>query len=253
MSSHPVLEIPGWVPTEVAAAARMIVSDTEPPPEVMAVTQRLLSDAQMKRVWTELKRTRREGYRSGVVTLHLSQLPREVESWGAMARTWKTIAGENRSLGERLLERQFDSWSMSAELLEHHNPSTPVPHDMRHGLALALFFSFAVALYCAGERSITKKDVNRWERAFRKRGLNERADAVRSLVAKPEVSRLVIERQRIDPRLRAFIVNLALQVERIFGSPLARTIATTANVAFDKTEPKILTHETVKAILKKLP
>jgi len=251
MSRTHVLETPDWVPAKVAAVARIIVSD-DPPSEVIEVTQRLLSNAQMKRVWTELNRNRRENYRPTGETFHQSQLPREVESWGAMAETWSALAVENQSLGEDSLARQFNILSRHAELIDYHHPSPPVPDSMRHGLAMALFFSLAVALYSARDRSITQKDADRWEKAFRERGLNERAEAVRSFVAKPEVSRLVVERQRFDPRLRAFIVTLGLQVERIFGSPLARTIATTANVAFNNTASTAISHETVKAILKKL-
>lgn len=186
-----VLETPDWVPIEVASAARMIVS-AEPPSEVIEVVQRLLSNAQMKRVWTELNRNRRENYHPTGKTFHQSQLPREVESWGAMAGTWNALAAENESLGEEPLARQFNSLSRRAEFIEHYHPSPPVPDSMRHGLALALFFSLAVALYSARDRSITQKDVDRWEKAFRERGLNERADAVRRFVAKPEVSRLVV-------------------------------------------------------------
>ena len=114
MSSHTVLEIPYWVPVEVAAAARIIVSVEETPPEVVDVTQRLLSNIQMKKVWAELMRSRREDYRRSGESFHQSVLPREVESWGAMAGTWNELAAENRSIGEVLFARQFDFWSMSA-------------------------------------------------------------------------------------------------------------------------------------------
>lgn len=253
MSSPHVLEIPDWVPAEVAGAARIIVSVEETPPEVVDVTQRLLSNVQMKKVWTELMRNRREDYRPSGESFHQIQLPREIESWGAMAGTWKGLATENQGLGDGKFARQFGFLSMAAEVIEHKNPSPPIPDSMRHGLALALFFSIAVTLYCAADRSITKNGVERWENTLRERGLDGRSNAVRSFVAKPEVSRLVVERQRSDPRLRAFVVSFALQIEHIFGSPLARTIATTANVAFDLTESRMITYETVKAILKKLP
>ena len=49
------------------------------------------------------------------------------------------------------------------------------------------------------------------------------------------------------------VIGVPIDSSALKGSPLARTIATTANVAFDKAKPNILAHETVKAILKKLP
>lgn len=253
MFDHPILEVPEWVPAEVAAAARMILGNGEAPLDIVKVTQRLLSNVQMKKVWVELKRNRRDKYRPSGESFHSIQLPPEIDSQDALVQRWKAEAEENRSLGDEPLAKQFEFLSMAGQVIENNSPAPPIPDDMRHGLALALFFSLAVALYAARERSITQKEAERWENVARNRGLTEQAGAVRRFLAKPEVSRQLVKRQRVDPRLRAYIVNLAFQTRQIFGSPLARTIATTANVAFAETGSPAITPATVKALLRKIP
>lgn len=252
MTSLASLEIPDWVPTEVAGVARMMTTLALPPVEVVQVTRRLLRDERMQKVWTELGRCRREEYRPTNKKFHETNLPPEIESWGAMSQTWKSRAAENQAIGDQPFAAFFSTLARAAEVAANDSPSVPIPDHLRHGIALALYFAIAAALFVSGEKSVSRKDVESWEMGLRLRGFAERANAIHDIVAKPQVSRLIVDRQRQDPRLKAFVVNLAYWCESMFGDPMARTIATTANVVFEKTGPDELTRNTVRAFLKHL-
>jgi|GEM_PF-2596008 len=252
MTNSASLEIPDWVPAEVADAARFMTVWALPPVEVLHVAQRLLRDERMKKVWAELNRSWRDDYKPTNRKFHGAKLPQEIGSWRALSQTWKGRAAENAAIGDGLFSEFFSSLARAGEIAERCAPSPPIPSERRHGLAVALYFALAAALYVSGEETVSKKDVDSWETTLRLRGLRERANAVRELVATPQVSSLIVERQRFDPRVRAFVANLAYWCESIFGDSMARTIATTANVAFEKSGRDMLTRDMVKAILKNL-
>ena len=112
MNTLDSVESPSWVPPKVVDAARLISGEEDAPTEVVAVVRRLLMDERMKTVWAELNTCQRENYRSTDRKFHFSKLPPEVGSSAALAKTWRERTEENRELGDTVMAKQFEFWSM---------------------------------------------------------------------------------------------------------------------------------------------
>jgi hypothetical protein len=80
------LELPGWVPAEVADMARSLIpDDTALPPETFALIKRLIGDPPLEWVWRELLKHKRIAHASTPDLFYSSILPGAVGSWADMA------------------------------------------------------------------------------------------------------------------------------------------------------------------------
>ena len=239
-------EVPDWVPYGVRRAAQSLFDGDQPAQAAAAVT-RLLCDPRMEAAWRELTKRKREEHVSNTDPFHPSQLPRAVESWQSLGQAESQHAAEFRELGDE--ESAGIHEERAAMMSSGRLPDTskrPSAQEQEQ-LALALIFFSAIAIYCAGYQTISRKDLGAWVDDLRSAGKNDIADAYERHAAQPQNAKIIVGRRRTDPRIEAFIELMASQTRETFGAVLPTTIATITNVVFEGAD---FNRDAVRAILK---
>jgi len=91
---------PDWVPPAVARVAQIIwVTIDGLSLDSRLALKRLIHDQRMKTVWAELMKYQRDNYRVTQTPFHASNLPKEIESWDALAKAHRQRAADLRELG----------------------------------------------------------------------------------------------------------------------------------------------------------
>lgn len=244
-----MIEVPVWVPARVAQTARFIFDQFQSTDEAEAIAAltRLTCDVRMRDVWQDLDKRVRRDHRPTEKPFYRSTLPAAVESWGSLAAAWRARARQYRELGDALTAEGYEQNAAAMEEFDRKHPPTALAAEERHQLALATFFAMAVAAYQDRSRTVSRAEVNRVISDSVNKSREGQAAAYRRAAADPDVSRLIVARHRTDSRLEAFVETLARWTTQIFGVPLYGIIATTANVAFERTD---LDRQRIRAMLK---
>jgi hypothetical protein len=253
-------EFPDWAPLPVCKlAARMYVTGWNgADPELLLILNRLTSDARMENVWTELRKRRRQKYVKTNNFMHPATAPGLQTSWTPGARSLRERAKEMRRSRRQVEAKRLDIYAavseitIPQEILPELGPQ-PVPTQ---DFALAWFFDQVVKLARHPPKPITLSDVLRLRKPYvamasrlradaaKQKGYSEplmaAADAYEGLadeVAPSPTSPLVVRRKpRGDEELKGFSIAVIEVTKGIFGQRLLRTVATLANVVFDRTD-----------------
>jgi len=271
MTVSPLPIIESWVPEAVIDAAVRLHADLaaeENPEEGLAVLSRLISDPRMRLVWEELHKTKRnDKYETTNEFLYPARVTHL--SWAAehrkQARELREKGGERNESAARLLEAEAAVEEGMGDL----------PSDSRwseQDRAAQLFLKQA----CRSAINIEPtyfSDIQAKVAKLRTiaASLREQSVMLKSLGLKGEARKLdeiaadcedearitepnletddpwVIIRDRGDPKLRTYVVDLSIPTVSIFGTPLYGTLATVANVVFGL---NVLTAEKVREWLR---
>jgi hypothetical protein len=275
MSTEPEvldLELPQWLPSVVKLAAAKIDQHrlSEGTPDDIRLLNRLTSDERMKKVWREI------GSRSARIgSAQRFQHPTLFYN-ACLAREKRKKASELRSKGgyfdmatAKVLESEADVLAQAST--EAHNAWSA------EECAVYCFFYGAYDKALGPGPLPTRKslddlhkeysDVTKKLRALAERlramGMDHHAEELVRIALEVEENKLyietnyedrgtrIVERQRSDPLLQSYVVQLATITRVIFGSPLYGTIATTATVALDLKEPA--TGPEIREIIDRFP
>tara|TARA_R110000868_G_scaffold70819_3_gene207983 strand:- start:21718 stop:22461 length:744 start_codon:yes stop_codon:yes gene_type:complete len=239
---------PDWVPPAVVRVAQMILMtggslnlDSQ-----LALT-RLIHDQRMKTVWSELLKHQRDNYRVTQTPFHDSKLPKEIESWDALAQTHRQRAADFRELGGNDEAAWYDNEASFMESRHKQIQNSEITLEQRRELALVDLFSRAVAAYASGTETITRKEFGQYLGELRASGQSGVADAYERQASSEVGSRFLVDRRRTDARLEAFVETIALETNTLFGQPHFGTIATITNVTFDRSD---FSRQRIRTILK---
>jgi hypothetical protein len=212
------LSIPDWVPVAVAAQAadmwRHVTAFGLNSPfwlnalPGLARLRRLVCDERMGRVWCELQRMKRDG--SGFVNPAWGGHKQSNESQQeSMLWLFNLVAGYGNPLLVVRTHSEVDT--ERAKLVD-------AAEKLRSVSRIVSSFAPLRSEAIAAEANALCKEVER--RYGAPNGVN--------------IQKLVVKRHRGDPHLRAFIIMTATACKTCFDASLYGTVATIANVAFNR-------------------
>lgn len=274
-----------WVPAAIADAARRLYAEIETgekAAEAAEVLCRLYSDARMEGVWNELYKRR-----SGSFPVNEFVHPARISN-ASMAAVNRQRACQLRNNGDAVSGDEARLLEAEAELLEAEpDPIDPKWSEQDRAVQIFLTNAYRNALdirpvflsdiqsnikklgeiaeslrnHAATLQSIGMKDESRQ--------LTEVADNCDEEIESIDPSRnnaagrnqathfrphaddpWIITRERGDPELRTFIVDLSITTISCFGTPLYGTLATVANVVFSRDD---ITQSKVREMLRGTP
>jgi hypothetical protein len=227
----------GWVPSSVLAMANYLADATgDGPPEVRDLLRRLITDEQMRGVWQDLQKHKRDGYAPTAAQFYKAGLPGAVQSWAGMAAAWRSRAADYRDLGDEATAAQYEGFASAADARQASSQSVSLDQGDEHELVLALIFALAFSLYCAGLEMVKRTDIEQRIASLRADGEAEAADAFRRQAQISENSRFNVVRKRGDQRIHAFMEGMAKEMRAMFGQDMPGAIATITNVAFERSD-----------------
>jgi len=252
-----------WVPEAVADAAERLHAElaAENKSDGLAVLSRLVSDPRMKLVWGELYKKKRDSkYQTTEEFLYPARVTNA--SWAAIHRQQ---AVELRKIGGKLNESEARLLEAEATLEESAADSPTDTRWSEQDRAVRTFLYHAChsavdiqPVFLADMRAKIDElrgaaQTLRAEAAkLRRLGLegvtreflqvadscDDEARNLRPEQPSPSGRRAddpwIISRDRGDPKVRTFVADLLMETERLFGTPLHGTLATTANVVFSR-------------------
>jgi hypothetical protein len=198
------LAMPTWIPTPVARIAARLHDASMPTERI--VIQRLVCDARMRSVWTEMRKRARENYRKTARFSHpvapdaLAWLRSYANFCEQNATYWRKHGDERRAIaGEK----------EAAEI------RSLCPQDA----ACVSLFSIMFVAATLGFRTATTPEWQKWQKQVG--------------TTAPPPPRFIIQRRRGDQRARACGVALGNALQALFGSPCYRLTATSTAVALN--------------------
>jgi hypothetical protein len=198
------LTSPAWIPTPVASIAARLHDASMPTERI--VIQRLVRDARMRSVWTEMRKRARENYRKTNRFSH--PVADNAVVWlQSYAKFCEQNAAYWRKKGDEI--RATESEKEAAEM------RSLCPQD---AACVSLFGVMFVAA-TLGFRTTTALEWQEWQKQV-------------GTTASPP-SRFVIQRRRGDQRARACGVAIGNALQTLFGSPCYKLTATSTAVALN--------------------
>jgi hypothetical protein len=242
-------ETPSWVPPGVARLIEKLSEpDSTPVPVDPEVIRRLATDVRMRNVWAELTKKARDTDGTTGRAFHLGRLPDAVRSWGALAGAERAQSNRIGDLGDAEGAQAYKQLAEGMDFLDCMRAKPSIDSAQEHQLSLALLFLCTLSLYASNLTSVSKEEVEAWKQRELAAGNTSIAAAIDREVADPNVQRLIVARHRTEPRLEAFVEQMAIQLRQLFGNPLHGVLATVANVTFGRDD---LTRERVRTILRR--
>jgi hypothetical protein len=248
--------IESWVPDAVSDEAVRLyeqLATGKNPGESLAVLTRLISDPRMKLVWQELYKTKRDDkYETTDVFLYAARVSNS--SWAAEHRKQ---ASELRKKGGARNESAAGLLEAQAAVEEGIGDPPSDPRWSEQDRAAQLFLKHA-CWSAINIKPVYFSDIQVKVAKLRTvaASLREHSIMLKTLSLKSEARKLweiaddcedqarivepnldiddpwVIVRDRGDPKLRTYIIDLSIAAISIFGTSLYGTLATVANVVF---------------------
>jgi hypothetical protein len=248
-----------WVPEAVADAAERLHAElaAENKSDGLAVLARLVSDPRMDLVWGELYKQKRDSeYQTTEEFLYPARVTNA--SWAAIHRQQ---AVELRKIGGKLNESEARLLEAEATL-EEGAEDAPTDRWSEQDRAVQTFLSHA----CHSAVDIQPVFLADIQDKLGKLGkvsasLREQAKVLKSLGLGRDARKLgeiaadcddeawnlepnkpgaddpwIITRRRADPKVRTFVADLSIQTQLLFGNALLGTLATVANVVFNRND-----------------
>jgi hypothetical protein len=180
-------------------------------------------DERMKSVWDEIGKHKRIRHVTSEQWFYSVHLPAETESWPNLARALRQEENKLRELGDRSGADRFNSLATGDA-----HPELP-PQE----LAKAMIFALVLGLFSAGLHTVRKSDFNGLIARLRAEGKEPEAEAYLRQAQDPKNKQFLVDRQRTDARIEAFVKGLATETRKIFETPLYGILAILTNVAFE--------------------
>jgi hypothetical protein len=256
-----VRKIPDWVPLSVRERAEGIYAayPNGADPKLLLILNRLTSDPPMKSVWTELQKRRRQEYVKTSDFFRPAIAPGRQTSWTPQARSMRRCAKEMHRSGRHEQATRLDLEASLQEVGETLNIiADPRDPQSLQDVALAWFFSQVVSLARHPPKPITLCEVLRLRKPYAAKASRLRADAAKQKdysikerlmaaadayeelgdeVAPRPTNPLVVRRKsRSYEESKGFSIGVIEVTKAIFGQRLLGTVATLANVVFDRTD-----------------
>jgi hypothetical protein len=251
--SLPTIE--SWVPEAVADAAERLHAElaAESKSDGLAVLSRLVSDPRMKLVWGELYKKKRDSkYQTTEEFLYPARVTSA--SWAAIhRRQLRKIGGKLNESEDRLLEAEGTFEESAADF-----PTDTRWSEQDRAVQIFLYHACHSAVdiqpvFLAGiqakVKELRKVSESLQEQAviLQSFGMNGDARKLGEVAAdcddeawnlEPNKPRAddpwIITRDRGDPKLRTFVVDLSISTHLLFGKSLYGQLATVANVVFNR-------------------
>lgn len=225
---------PDWTPAIVCEIANYLAPLlVNAPAEVKVLLFRLMWDERMKTVWDEVGKRKRVRYVKSEQYLYSAHLPAETDGWSSLARPLRREENYLRDLGDRIAADWFSSWAAGAEARAATAGSDARPDMPPQELAKAVIFALVLGIFSAGLRTVRKSDFDALIARLRAEGKEREAEAYLRQANDPTNKQYIVDRQRTDARIEAFVKGLATETAKIFGSPLYGVLAILTNVAFE--------------------
>jgi hypothetical protein len=255
--------VDSWVPKAVIDAANRLHTEytQQGSAEGLSVLSRLISDRRMKNVWQLLlKKKRDDKYQSTEVFVHpASTLESRAANLRSQAYDLRRKGGESNELDADVLHSDADAvlaaFSIAAKVVPGFAERSA---SQEQDFAVRRFFDYAcraavdvVPAYLSDINETCRK-ATAVSRVLREQttqleelGLFEESTKLNDIIKEcDDLAYLqldsihsddpaIISRKRVDPKLRAYVVELYKLSFSLFGTPLYGTLATTANVAFN--------------------
>ena len=232
--NEPTIVCPDWTPAIVCEMANYLAPLlVNAPAEVKVLLFRLVWDERMKSVWEEIGKHKRIRHVSSEEWFYSAHLPAETESWSSLASSLRREENNLRDLGDRVAADRFSSWAAGAEARAATAGSNARPDIPPQELAMAVILALVLSHFSAGLRTVRKSDFNALIARLRAEGKEREAEAYLRQANDPTNKQYLVDRQRTDARIEAFVKGLATETTKIFGSPLYGVLAILTNVAFE--------------------
>jgi hypothetical protein len=284
VSTSTTVTFPNWVPTAVIDAAKQLHSELaseENPAEALELWSRLMFDLRMKRVWQELYKKKRNRHKATEGFFHPACMT------NASDATRKRRTGlELREKGGLKNASEADLLEAEAALVEGEYDPLADPRWSEQDRAVQLFLRRAyeaglnhelvflsdleakvsklqkVAKRLRSDSAVLSSlGMEREARKLQRIASNCDCEAFRILPNQPIPSEQndgppfnlqtddpwIITRRRGDLELRTFLANLSVITGTLFGQALYGTLATVANVRFNRED---VTHRRVWEMLR---
>jgi hypothetical protein len=277
VSASTTITFPNWLLPAVVHAAEQLhsaVGSEENPAEALELWSRLVFDPRMKRVWSELYKKKRIHHKGTDEFFYPACL---TNASGAARQRRRAL--EFREKGDPKSVSEADLLEAEAALLEslYDPPSDPRWSEQDRAVQLFLRRVYKAAL---NHELIFLSDLEAKVSKLQKVAKRQRSDAaiLKSLGLKREARKLrqiasdldkdafstlpyggannysletddpwIITRQRGDLELRTFVANLSTVTGTLFKQTLYGTLATVANVRFNRED---VTHRKVREMLR---
>jgi hypothetical protein len=232
--NEPEIDCPEWTPAIVCEMANYLAPLlVNAPAEVKVLLFRLLWDERMKPVWEEIGKRKRVRYVRSEKYFYSVHLPAETESWPNLARALRQEENKLRELGDRSGAERFTSLATDAEARATSAGSDTHPDFPPQELAKAVIFALVLGIFRAGLQTIRTSDFGALIARLRAEGKEQEAEAYLQQAQDPKNKQFLVDRQRTDARIEAFVKGLATETTKLFGSPLYGVLAILMNVAFE--------------------
>jgi hypothetical protein len=276
VSTSTTVTFPNWLPPAVIHAAEQLHSELaseENRAEALELWSRLVFDLRMKRVWHELYKKNRNRYKATEEFLYPACL---THASGAARQRRRAL--ELREKGGPKNKSKADLLEAEAALLEglYDPPADPRWSEQDRGVQRFLRRAYEAAL---DHELVFLSDLEAKVSTLQKVAMRLRSDAaiLSSLRMEREARKLqllasdcddeasnilpydghlfslqtddpwIITRRRGDLELRTFVANLSIITGTLFGKTLHGTLATVANVRFNRED---VTHRKVWEMLR---
>jgi hypothetical protein len=216
----------------------------------LEVLSRLVSDARMRSVWQEIYKKKRRDHKPTEEFLHpacLTMRSRSAESRRQAhrfreegleheAKLCEAIAAAEERLGNRPADPQWSEQDLAAQaFLQQACLLATDVIPIRLADIAAEQAKLANISASLRQLAVELDDIGRELDAGEMiRIAHDCDEELRAYEEAPFNPNLIIKRKRSDPKIRTYAVNLSLFAYSIFRKPLSGTIATTANVVFER-------------------
>jgi hypothetical protein len=256
------LDLPAWLPRPVQDVAQIKCGEIRGEKlEGLQLLRRLTSDVRMERVWSELLKRKRLQHKRTKDFLHpASPFDPPNSSWTPAARSLRGRAAELQQAGDwRSIQeaKRLEASARVSHFLEMASlfPWYPERLDWpAQDLALAFVFHQAFELGLRTPRSTPSAEARKLRRRYLDFAKRIRCDAAEhsstadelmaaafayemlaDQAAPPPGDPLLVERKhRSDVVWTGFVLALVSTTGAVFGKPLYGTVATIANVVFER-------------------
>jgi hypothetical protein len=255
--SLPTIE--SWVPPAIGETAlrlhRMFAAEEKS--DGLAALSRLISDPRMKVVWREFYKKKRGKTEEFLHPARVTNASRATIC-RQRANELRKLSGSPNEIEARLLEDDAATLEKSEDLMPMDPRWSEQDHAAQIFLRRACYAAIDIEpIFLSGIRAKidelrgASQALRAEEAKLQRLGLGGVAreflqvadscdDEARNLRPEPSPSGRraddpwIISRDRGDPKVRAFVADLLMETERLFGKSLHGTLATTANVVFSR-------------------
>jgi hypothetical protein len=262
-------ELPGWLPPAVKERVCGIyadVCDDDGSANQIDLLMRLARDLRMQNVWAELYKKKRSP------EYNIDKFVHSPFFWDiGVRKAWRLkMAGFRRPPdgSPEEIEELLENIARSLIAI----PKEPTNPYERQDLAIQYFFHHVYVTALVDSPVLTRAEVKNThaERKSSARRLRTESKKLRAWGMKVEArelmriaiqcekeinfmyNRWIVDRQRSDNRLRGYLLTLAELNKLLFGTPMYGTLATIANVVFNRTKGSEITGSQVHEMLRGL-